>query len=52
MLLYESECWASKKDHVKKMGVDKMCRITFRVRIMNGDILREVGFAEIEDNIR
>lgn len=26
-LLYGSECWALKKEHIKKMGVPEMCML-------------------------
>ena len=57
-LLYRSECWAVKHNHVKKMAVAEMrmlrwmCGITRRDRIRNEEIRVKVGIAPIEDKMR
>ena len=57
-LLYGSECWAVKHNHVKKMEVAEMrmlrwmCGLTRRDRIRNEEIRGKVGVAMIGDKMR
>ncbi|RWR94899.1 ataxia telangiectasia mutated family protein [Cinnamomum micranthum f. kanehirae] len=57
-LLYGSECWTVKHNHVKKMEVAEMrmlrwmCGITRRDRIRNEEIWGKVGIAPIGDKMR
>jgi len=58
VLLYGTECWASKKEHIKKMEVTEMrmlrwmCGNTLRDRIRNEVIRKKVGVAGIVDKLR
>ena len=57
-LLYRSEFWIVKHNHVKKMEVAEMrmlrwmCGITRRDRIRNEEIRGKVGIAPIKDKMR
>lgn len=52
-LLDGAECWTSKKNHIKKMGVTEMhmlrwiCRNIFRDKIRNENIWRKVEVADV-----
>ena len=58
MLLYGTKCWASKKEHIQKIGVTEMrmlrlmCRSTLRDRIRNEDIRTKIGVADIANKLR
>ncbi len=58
VLLYGTECWASKKEHVQKVGVTEMrmlrwmCGNTLRDRIRNEVIRQKVGVADIASKLR
>ncbi|KAM1895076.1 hypothetical protein ACFX13_043897 [Malus domestica] len=57
-MLYGTECWAVKHQHVHKMGVAEMrmlrwmCGHTRKDKIRNEDIRGKVGVAEIEGKMR
>ncbi|KAM0966625.1 hypothetical protein EV2_022996 [Malus domestica] len=57
-MLYGTECWAVKHQHVHKMGVAEMrmlrwmCGHTRKDKIRNEDIRGKVGLAEIEGKLR
>ncbi|KAM1975200.1 hypothetical protein ACFX15_040005 [Malus domestica] len=57
-MLYGTECWAVKHQHVHKMGVAEMrmrrwmCGHTRKDKIRNEDIRGKVGVAEIEGKLR
>ena len=57
-MLYGSECWAIKKQHVQKMSVAEMrmlrwsCGYTLRDRIRNESIRTKLEVAPIEDKMR
>ncbi|CAN6554511.1 unnamed protein product [Malus baccata var. baccata] len=57
-MLYGTECWAVKHQHVHKMGVAEMrmlrgmCGHTRKDKIENEDIRGKVGVAEIEGKMR
>ncbi|KAM1208569.1 hypothetical protein ACFX2J_014210 [Malus domestica] len=57
-MLYGTECWAVKHQHVHKMGVAEMRMLrgmfghTRKDKIGNEDIRGKVGVAEIEGNER
>ncbi|KAM2360015.1 hypothetical protein ACFXTH_002458 [Malus domestica] len=57
-MLYGTECWVVKHQHVHKMGVAEMrmlrwmCGHTRKDKIRNEDIQGKVGVAEIEGNMR
>ncbi|KAM1248608.1 hypothetical protein ACFX2J_044403 [Malus domestica] len=57
-MLYGTECWAVKHQHVHKMGVAEMrmlrwmCGHTRKDKIRNEDIRSKVGVAEIEGKMR
>ena len=57
-MLYGTECWATKKQHVDKMSVAEMrmlrwmCGKTRQDRIRNECIREWVGVAPIEDKLR
>ncbi|TQD78401.1 hypothetical protein C1H46_036036 [Malus baccata] len=57
-MLYDTECWAVKHQHVHKMGVAEMrmlrgmCGHTRNDKIGNEDIRGKVGVAEIEGKMR
>ena len=57
-MLYGTECWAVKHQHVHKMGVAEMrmlrgmCGHTRKDKIGNEDIRGKVGVAKIEGNMR
>ncbi|CAN6568778.1 unnamed protein product [Malus baccata var. baccata] len=57
-MLYGTECWAVKHQHVHKMGVAEMrmlrwmCGHTRKNKIRNEDIRGKVGVAEIEGKMR
>ena len=57
-MLYGTECWAVKHQHVQKMGVAEMrmlrgmCGHTRKDKIGNEDIRGKVGVAEIEGKMR
>ena len=57
-MLYGTECWAVKHQHVHKMGVAEMrmlrgmCGHTRKDKIGNEDIRGKVGVAEIVGNMR
>ena len=56
-MLYEAECWATKRQHVQKMSVADIrmlrwiCGHTRRDRIRNDDIRERVGVAPIEEKL-
>jgi len=56
-MLYGSECWATKRQHVQKMSVAEMrmlrwsCGHTRRDRIRNDDIRERLGVAPIEEKL-
>ncbi|XP_021753613.1 uncharacterized protein LOC110718985 [Chenopodium quinoa] len=58
VLLYGTECWVSKKEHIKKMEVTEMrmlrwiCGSTLRDRIRNEVIRKKVGVVGIADKLR
>ncbi|KAM1714241.1 hypothetical protein ACFX12_024872 [Malus domestica] len=58
VILYGTECWAVKHQHVHKMGVAEMrmlrwmCGHTRKDKIRNEDIRGKVGVAEIEGKMR
>ncbi|XP_021725624.1 uncharacterized protein LOC110692850 [Chenopodium quinoa] len=58
VLLYGTKCWASKKEHIKKMEVIEMrmlrwiCGNTLRDRIRNEVIRKKVGVTGIADKLR
>ncbi|KAM1280162.1 hypothetical protein ACFX15_020552 [Malus domestica] len=58
VMLYGTECWAVKHQHVHKMGVAEMrmlrwmCGHTRKDKIRNEDIRGKVGVAEIEGKMR
>ncbi|KAM2387188.1 hypothetical protein ACFX1X_039558 [Malus domestica] len=57
-MLYGTECWAVKHQHIHKMGVAEMrmlrwmCGHTRKDKIKNEDIRGKVGVAEIEGKMR
>ncbi|XP_050137092.1 uncharacterized protein LOC126612666 [Malus sylvestris] len=57
-MLYGTECWAMKHQHVHKMGVAEirmlrgMCGHTRKDKIVNEDIRGKVGVAEVEGKMR
>ena len=57
-MMYGSECWATKKQHVDKMSVAEMrilrwmCGKTRKDRVRNEDIRKMVGVAPIQDKLR
>ena len=57
-LLYGTECWANKKQHIHKISVVEMrmlrwmCSKTRMDKVRNEDIRRLVEIASIEDKIR
>ncbi|KAM1471250.1 hypothetical protein ACFXTO_042189 [Malus domestica] len=61
-MLYGTECWAVKHQHVHKMGVAEirmlrgmlrgMCGHTRNEKIVNEDIRGKVGVAEVEGKMR
>jgi len=57
-MLYGSECWATKKQNVQKMGVAEMrmlrwmCGKTQKDKVRNEFFLETVGVAPIEDKLR
>ncbi|RXH91995.1 hypothetical protein DVH24_021018 [Malus domestica] len=57
-MLYDTECWAVKHQHVHKMGVAEMrmlrwmCGHTRKDKIRNEDIQGKIGVAEIEGKMR
>ncbi|CAN6716432.1 unnamed protein product [Malus baccata var. baccata] len=57
-MLYSTECWAVKYQHVHKMGVAEMrmlrwmCGHTRKKKIRNEDIRGKVGVAEIKGKMR
>ena len=57
-MLYGSECWATKKQHIDKMHVAEMrmlrwmCGKTRKDRVRNDHIREMVGVAPIEDKLR
>jgi Reverse transcriptase (RNA-dependent DNA polymerase) len=57
-MLYGAECWATKKQHVHKMGVAEMrmlrwmCGHTRLDKIRNEDIRKKIGVAPIEEKMR
>lgn len=56
-LLYESKCWAFRKDHIMKRSVEEMrmlawsCDNTLRVKIWYVDIWKKVGVATGENKM-
>ena len=58
VLLYGTECWASKKEHIKKARVTEMrmlrwtCGNTLREKIRNEDIRRKVSVVDIASKLR
>ena len=57
-MLYDSECWAMKGQHISKMSVAEMrmlrcmCRHTRLDKIRNECIRNKVGVVTIEDKLR
>ena len=57
-MLYGAKCWATKKQHVHKMGVAEMrmlrwmCGQTRLDKIRNEDIRKKIGVAPIEEKMR
>ena len=57
-LLYDTECWANKKQYIQEISVAEMrmlrwmCGKTRMVKVRNEDIHRLVRVAPIEDKMR
>ena len=57
-MMYVSECWATKKQHVDKMSAAEMtmlrwmCGKTRKDRVRNKDIRKMVGVTPIQDKLR
>jgi hypothetical protein len=56
-MMYDTECWATKGQHVQKMSVVEMrmlrwiCSHTRKNRIRNDDIRDKLGVAQIQEKL-
>jgi hypothetical protein len=56
-MMYDAECWATKRQHIQKMSVAEMrmlqwiCGHTRKNRIRNDDIQDKLGVAHIQEKL-
>jgi hypothetical protein len=56
-ILYETECWPTKRRHVQQLSVVEMCMLrwicghTRRDRVRNDDIRERLGVAPVEEKL-